>query len=225
MFAFERYLIPRLGSFKLKEITSPIVTKLLAELLEKGGGSDIPVYCAKPEFIQHMHDTKPSIADGGFNGIARELNIGVDNTIRRIQRGGNCEKKIADKIAKYYGVSLLSAFDKKIEVKPLSASYVRRIAYVLSALFTACVKNGILSQNPISNATKPRIGEMDIPPYLDNMQIPIFLDTLNSSNIDNSIRVAITLMLMLGLRSGEARGLRWCDIDYNNGVVSVEKNC
>jgi integrase len=224
-FAFERYLIPRLGSFKLKEITSPIVTKLLAELLEKGGGNDIPVYSAKPEFIQHMNDTKPSIADGGFNGIARELNIGVDNTIRRIRRGGNCEKKIADKIAKYYGVSLSSAFDKKIEVKPLSASYVSRIAYVLSALFTACIKNGILTQNPVSNATKPRIGEMDIPPYLDNTQIPIFLNVLNNSNIDNSIRVAITLMLMLGLRSGEARGLRWCDIDYNSGVVSIEKNC
>lgn len=31
-------------------------------------------------------------------------------------------------------------------------------------------------------------------------------------------------MLMLGLRSGEARGLRWCDVDFQNNVVSVEKN-
>jgi integrase len=32
-------------------------------------------------------------------------------------------------------------------------------------------------------------------------------------------------MLMLGLRSGEARGLRWIDVDFNSGVVSIEKNC
>jgi integrase len=33
-------------------------------------------------------------------------------------------------------------------------------------------------------------------------------------------------MLMLGLRSGEARGLRWVDVDFNNNnIVSVEKNC
>jgi integrase len=32
-------------------------------------------------------------------------------------------------------------------------------------------------------------------------------------------------MLMLGLRSGEARGLRWIDVDFNNGIVSIEKNC
>ena len=74
------------------------------------------------------------------------------------------------------------------------------------------------------NATKPRIGEKDIPAYLDNTQIPIFLDALGELNVDNSIRVALTLMLMLGLRSGEARGLRWIDVDFNNGIVSIEKN-
>jgi integrase len=224
-FTFERYLIPRLGSFKLKEITSPVVTKLLAELLEKGGGGGRAVYSTKPEFIRLMYEKKPLRNDGGFNKVARELNIGVDNTFVRVRRGDNCEKKIADKIAKYYGFSLSSAFEKKIEVKPLSATYVNRLACTLSALFTACVKNGVLLQNPVANAIKPRIGEKDIPPYLDNTQIPIFLNALNEINIENNVRVAIILMLMLGLRSGEARGLRWCDIDYNNGVVSIEKNC
>lgn len=32
-------------------------------------------------------------------------------------------------------------------------------------------------------------------------------------------------MLMLGLRSGEARGLRWIDVDFNTCIVSIEKNC
>lgn len=54
------------------------------------------------------------------------------------------------KMAKYYVVPLLTAFEKKVDVKPLSA------------LFTACFKNGTLLQNPVANATKPRIGEMDI---------------------------------------------------------------
>jgi integrase len=33
------------------------------------------------------------------------------------------------------------------------------------------------------------------------------------------------LMLMLGLRSGEARGLRWVDVDFKNGIINIEKNC
>ncbi|MCL2835301.1 MAG: site-specific integrase [Defluviitaleaceae bacterium] len=224
-FIFEHYLIPRLAPYKLREITSPMITKLLAELLEKGGGGGRALYAAREEFIKLMYDTKPKRTDGGFNKVAREINIGKDNTFIRVRYGENCDKEIAEKVAKYYGVPLLTAFEKKTTTKPLSALYVSKITYTLSALFTACVKNGVLFQNPVMNATKPRIGEKDIPAYLDNTQIPIFLDALGELDIDNSIRVSLTLMLMLGLRSGEARGLRWVDVDFNTGIVSIEKNC
>jgi integrase len=224
-FIFGHYLVPRLGNYKLKEITAPMVTKLLAELLEKGGGGGRAVYAARPEFIKLMYEKKPPRTAGGFNLVARELNIGVGNTFVRVRRGDNCDKEIAEKVAKYFGVPLSDAFKKKIDAKPLSAEYVGNITYTLSALFSACVKNGVLMQNPVKNATKPRIGEKDIPAYLDNVQIPIFLAALNDLDIDNSVRVALTLMLMLGLRSGEARGLRWTDIDFNSGIVSIEKNC
>jgi len=224
-FLFEHYLIPRLGNYKLKEITAPMVTKLLAELLEKGGGGGRAVYAANPDFITLMYEKKPPRTAGGFNFVARELGIGVDNTFVRVRRGENCDKEIAEKVSRYFSVPLATAFEKKVDVKPLSAAYVGKITYTLSALFSACVKNGVLIQNPVENATKPRIGEQDIPAYLDNTQIPIFLDALNNLDVDNSVRVALTLMLMLGLRSGEARGLRWIDVDFFSGIVSIEKNC
>jgi len=224
-FILEHYLVPRLGNYKLKEITSPMVTKLLAELLEKGGGGGRAVYAAREDFIKLIYERKPDRTAGGFNLVARELGIGVDNTFVRVRRGDNCAKEVAKKVANYYGVPLLDAFEKKVDVKPLSASYVSKITYTLSALFTACVKNGILFQNPVKNATKPRIGEKDIPAYLDNKQIPIFLDALSELDMDNSARVSLALMLMLGLRSGEARGLRWTDLDFDSGIVSIEKNC
>jgi integrase len=224
-FIFKHYLIPHLGNYKLKEISSPMITKLLAGLLETGGGGGRAVYAARPEFIRLMYEKKPSRTAGGFNKIARDIGIGIDNTFVRVRRGDNCDKGIAEKIVKYFGVPLLTGFKKIVGVKPLSAAYVSKITYTLSALFSACVKNGILLQNPVVNATKPRIGEQDIPAYLDNTQIPIFLEALNELDINSSIRVALTLMLMLGLRSGEARGLRWADVGFDNGVVNIEKNC
>ncbi|MDR2504611.1 MAG: site-specific integrase [Oscillospiraceae bacterium] len=222
-FLFEHYLVPRLGKFKLKEITSPMVTKMLAELLTSGGGSRA-VYVAREDFIRYMYDHKPARRQGGFNKVARDLGIGIDNTFVRIRGGKNCDKEVAQKVAKYYGMTISEAFEKKQVKKQLSASYVGKITYTLSALFTTCVKNGILLQNPVANATKPRIGEMDVPAYLEYDQIPVFLDTLNAVNINSSIRISLMLMLMLGLRSGEARGLRWVDIDFNRGIVSIEKN-
>jgi len=145
-FIFAHYLIPQLGNYKLREITTPMVTKMLADLLEKGGGGGRAVYSAKPEFIELMYGKKPSRVAGGFNLVARELKIGVDNTFLRVRKGENCDKEIAEKVAKYYGVTLLTAFDKKVDVKPLAASTVSKITYTLSALFTACVKNGILDK-------------------------------------------------------------------------------
>jgi len=223
-FIFEHYLIPRIGAYKLREITSPMITKMLAELLEKGGGGRA-VYVAKSEFIELMYEKKPDRKAGGFNLVAKEIGVAKDNTFIRVRKGDNIDKETAEKVAKYYGVPLTTAFEKKIKVKTLSPLYVSKITYTMSALFTACVKNGILQQNPVENATKPRIGEKDIPAYLDNTQIPIFLDALGELDIDNSIRVSLTLMLMLGLRSGEARGIRWVDVDFNNNIVSIEKNC
>ena len=88
-FLFEHYLVPRLGGYKLKEITTPMITKLLAELLEKGGGGGRAVYAAKPEFIALMYEKKPARTAGGFNKVARELDIGVDNTFVRVRRGNN----------------------------------------------------------------------------------------------------------------------------------------
>ena len=220
-FIFEHYLVPRLGSYRLKEITTPMITNLLAELLEKGGGGGRATYAAREDFIKLMYEQKPK---GGFNAVADELNIGKKNTFVRVRRGDNCDKVIAEKVAKYYGVSLGTAFTKKVDTKPLSASYVSKITYTLSALFAACVENEILEKNPVRKAAKPRVGERDTPAYLDGVQIHIFRDALWEIDIDNSIRVSLELMLQLGLRSGEARGLRWIDVDFNNGIVSIEKN-
>ncbi|MCI6667584.1 MAG: site-specific integrase [Romboutsia timonensis] len=40
----------------------------------------------------------------------------------------------------------------------------------------------------------------------------------------NVIELPILLMMTMGLRYGEACGLRWCDIDFINNTISIEKN-
>ncbi|MDR1065159.1 MAG: hypothetical protein LBL25_02190 [Oscillospiraceae bacterium] len=65
-FIFAHYLVPRLGNYKLRELTSPMITKLLAELLERGGGGGRAVYAAKPEFIKLMYEKKPPRKSSAF---------------------------------------------------------------------------------------------------------------------------------------------------------------
>jgi len=223
-FNLERYLLPALGGFKLNQITSPMITKLLANLVTHGGTNGRSMYIIHPDFLEHIEQNKPTRQQGGYNKIARDINIGVDNTFIRIRKGERCEKETAQKVARYFGYTITQAFDMVDVSAPLSPSFVSAITYTLSAVFSACVKNGILASNPVNNASKPRIGERDTPAYLDNKQIQVFMSVLDTIDCDNSVRVALHLMLQLGLRTGEARGLRWIDVDIDNRVVHIEKN-
>jgi len=78
----------------------------------------------------------------------------------------------------------------------------------------------VLAKNPVLTATKPRVGEAERGAFLDNFQLPVFMNALSDID-DSNIRVCLMLCLQLGLRSGEARGLRWCDVDFNNAIIHV----
>ncbi len=41
--------------------------------------------------------------------------------------------------------------------------------------------------------------------------------------LGNNIEIPILLMLLLGLRMGEATGLRWSDVDLDNNLINVNQ--
>jgi integrase len=104
----------------------------------------------------------------------------------------------------------------------LDNSTIKRISTCLSGIFTALVKSGVLTVNPCKNAEKPRQDEKN-PAYLDNLQTPLFVDTLAAVPLDDDMRLVFTLGLRLGLRSGEIRGLSWQNIDFQNNVVHIKQ--
>lgn len=148
--------------------------------------------------------------------------IGITpNTVRRIRKGNNpAMLDTAQKFAAYFGLELSQAFEQRRETIPLSPVTVNRIAVTISAIFTSLVRAEVLTKNPVTNAVKPQIGEAERGAYLNNKQLEIFINALERVEESNT-RVALTLCLQLGLRSGEARGLRWSDVDFQCGIVSI----
>ena len=210
---FSVYLTPTLGNVQLKAITTPMITQLLADLSEGGGGHT--VYIAKPQFIESI---KAQTVGSVYPTAAR---IGLaNNTMFRIRSGKTVSEQTATLTAEYFKTDIGVAFERRDIVNPLKATFVNRISTQLSALFTALVKNEVLSKNPVLTATKPRVGEAERGAYLDNAQLPIFLAALESLAND-SVRVCLSLCLKLGLRSGEARALRWCDVDFHNAIIHI----
>jgi integrase len=213
---FAEYLTPTLGNLPLRTITSPMITQLLADLLDHGGGRT--VYISKPTFIE----TVKAQTVGIVYPTAAKIGIG-ENTFCRVRAGLPVIEQTATLTAAYFDVELEKAFEIREEKSPLKATFVNRISTSLSALCTALVKNEVLVKNPVINAAKPRVGEAERGVYLDSSQLPIFMNALGGLE-DSNVRVCLSLCLQLGLRSGEARALRWQDVDYQSGIVHVDHN-
>lgn len=105
-----------------------------------------------------------------------------------------------------------------------SHSTIKKIVEVLRVLFRKAVELEYISKNP---ATTSIVTEW-IPKQLDTKKI--YLDKFQVNAIFKDFQehsphyaVIIPLLAYTGMRSGEARGLLWSDIDFNEATISITK--
>lgn len=95
---------------------------------------------------------------------------------------------------------------------------VQHCKRTLNAALSNAVDQGLISRNPVSQATTPRYSPSDIEPYsLDEMAELLHA----AAGTRNGVRS--TLALALDLRRGEALGLRWSDIDLDAGTLTIRR--
>lgn len=80
------------------------------------------------------------------------------------------------------------------------------------------VRRGHLTRNPAALAKPPRLPDAEVQPY----SVPEVQAILRAAvSRRNSARWAVALAL--GLRQGEALGLKWSDVDLDNGALTVRR--
>lgn len=87
---------------------------------------------------------------------------------------------------------------------------------VLHAALEQAVKWKLITDNPADGITLPRVKKGPVK-ALDRAQARAFMEAARGEPLELGLR----LMLSLGLRRGEVSGLRWCDIDFENGRLYV----
>ena len=102
--------------------------------------------------------------------------------------------------------------------KGLSATTQRYIIAVLRKSLKWAVKRRILSVNVIDYVDIPTPKKYK-PVVLDERQ----LQTLLSYCFDKPLLTPICLIILLGLRRGEALGLKWSDFDFDNKTVHIQR--
>jgi integrase len=101
---------------------------------------------------------------------------------------------------------------------PLSASAVREVHSVLSGAFKQALVWGWIAHNPVKQATAPSTGLAGVSPP-DAQGVARLLEVARDE--DPELGLFLRLAVVLGARRGELCGLRWRDVDLDNGEVFI----
>jgi integrase len=125
----------------------------------------------------------------------------------------------AEITALYDSLAVDTSVDGKTKSK-ISAKSIRRVHEQLRAMFSWARKRDFISENPAEKADCPTTSLS--PPSAPSLRaVEAFLTHLERE--DNELWLAIRLTATLALRRSELVGLRWSDVDFSAGRISVTR--
>lgn len=201
-----------LGHLKVSKIKPAHVMAFYNNLEEKGVRRD-STYTATKSLLKLLpHGTRGE--------LAKQAEIGQD-TMRMVYAGKNVSRKTAEKVSAVVGLTFSKAFVEHTQKDgKLNNNTVIRYQAMLSSIFKKGVQWGLINENPCSRAEHPKAEEIDVR-VLTEEEIPKLLDALSDAPPQYS--VITQLALLLGARRGEICALRWSDIDFEKGTLSIKR--
>ena len=100
----------------------------------------------------------------------------------------------------------------------LSTRTVRYMHFLLQAGLEQAKKEGLMVRNVAEDATLPKMEKWE-PVYLTQEEVDHFLDVAEKDRLSP----ALLMEMGTGLRRGELLGLKWADIDFKAGTVTIRR--
>lgn len=108
--------------------------------------------------------------------------------------------------------------------KPLSGKTILEHHRLLRAMLHKAVYWQLIVANPAERVQAPKARKPKRKSY-DDEQTKILLENLELLSIeDTKYKVAIILTIFTGVRLGELMGLEWQDVDFKNGIISINRS-
>lgn len=108
--------------------------------------------------------------------------------------------------------------------KPLSGKTILEHHRLLRSMLHKAVYWQLIVANPAERVQPPKARKPKRRSY-DDEQTKILLENLEQLPIeDTKYKVAIILTIFTGVRLGELMGLEWTDVDFKNGIISINRS-
>lgn len=109
-------------------------------------------------------------------------------------------------------------------LKPLSGKTILEHHRLLRAMLHKAVYWQVIVSNPAERVQPPK-AKKPKRKYYDDDQCKILLENLEQLDEEEiKYKTAIILTIFTGVRLGELMGLEWNDIDFRNGIVSINRS-
>ncbi len=156
------------------------------------------------------------------NDLRSTTKTNYDYTYDRYVRNGFGKKKLTD--VKYSDVVL---FYNALIDRGLSANTVDSVHTLLRPAFQLAVRDNVIRNNPADGAMAEVRKRWDVSSGIRHaLTVDEEQAFLKSLDDPKNIRwkPLFTVMFGTGCRIGEIIGLRWADIDFDEGIITVENN-
>lgn len=208
-----RRIVPRisaaLGHIKLSALRPGHIMQFYEQLEQPGVRLD-GKYKAQKRFLDAFPKGKR---------LALEKAAGIsDRTMARIWAGECTSKATAEKLAHAAGISFTNAFFYVSGKDTLSGSSIRRYHLLLSSALNMAVRWQLIKENPCTRVSPPKVETADVQ-FLDEHEIADLMAALDDAPVQYS--VITQLALFTGARRGELCALRWSDVDFSAGLLTI----
>ena len=140
-------------------------------------------------------------------------------TAQRIRNGGSTNRTTANKICAALNADVDKMFTCDSE-KKLSEKTIRLHHGLISTILSTAVNWNLINSNPAERVKFSKMPKYK-PDYYDEQQVAALLSALADEPI--RYKTMIYLTIDTGMRTGEITGLKWSDVDFDNGTVTVNR--
>lgn len=136
---------------------------------------------------------------------------------------GNMKLKdiTTSKITKFFNTHKLK--DSSGEEKPLSHATAKKLYTIMQSVFTFAVHQNYIKETPCRNVILPSedVSKDEKRKYMTEEELSVFLNMLENDCKYPDFSILMKVLLYTGMRSGEALGLQWSDIDFDNNIIHI----
>lgn len=208
---FIKRVLPAIGHIRMDRLRPHHFMALYDNLAEAGIREDT-LYRCTVDFKSFLKENELTAVQ-----LAERAGVGI-RTLYAINRGERVKPETAKKIEAALSQPLFEAVDGD---KPLTGNTISHYHKMLSSMMSTAVKCQIIYDNPCSGVDPPKVEHKEAG-FLDEVQAQRMLDLLDKEPVP--YKTMITLLLHTGLRRSELCGLEWGDIDFEAGLLDVQRS-